>query len=140
WIAEKLEKKESIDLSFVGGIGAYHRKREELLKKVLKHYPLKIWGYGYKSDNKVKKIVKTLLNRGVYAKAYQGQAWGMKMFRVLSDSKISINTHGDIADGHAVNMRMFETTGVGTLLLTEYAPNIENYFVPDKEIVCYKNA
>ena len=43
-----------------------------------------------------------------------------------------------MAQDNAVNMRMFEATGMGTLLLTDHKTGIENVFVPDKEIVTYK--
>lgn len=134
-----IEDKKSIELSFIGGIGGFHKKREKILKKLIKKTPIQIWGYGYKSNNKLKNWLKTIKNFGVYNKVYKGQAWGIEMFSILHHSKITFNSHGDIADGHAVNMRMFEATGVGTLLITEYTKNIKHFFEPDKEIICYKN-
>ena len=35
--------------------------------------------------------------------------------------------------------RMFEIVASRSLLVTEYVPGIEEYFVPDKEIVCFQN-
>ena len=35
--------------------------------------------------------------------------------------------------------RMFEIVASRSLLVTEYVPGIEEYFVPDREIVCFKN-
>ncbi len=37
------------------------------------------------------------------------------------------------------NMRIFEATRAGSLLLTEYAPNLEELFEIGSEIVCYKS-
>ena len=37
------------------------------------------------------------------------------------------------------NMRIFEATRAGSLLLTEYAPNLENMFEIGKEIICYRS-
>ena len=61
------------------------------------------------------------------------------MFQKLSDSKISFNIHGDLAKNQAGNMRMYEVTGVGTCLLTDWKEVINDYFEPDYEIVTYKS-
>jgi spore maturation protein CgeB len=59
------------------------------------------------------------------------------MFQFLKDSKITLNTHGEKIN-FAANVRLYEATGVGTCLLTDWKENIESIFVPDKEIVTYK--
>jgi hypothetical protein len=41
------------------------------------------------------------------------------MYRVLECSKIVINHHGDVAPW-ANNLRLFEATGTGALLLTDW--------------------
>ena len=69
---------------------------------------------------------------------YRGEAWGLDMYAVLARSRISLNRHIDVAEGHANNMRMFETTGVGALLLTEAAPNLADLFAPGEEVVAYE--
>ena len=61
------------------------------------------------------------------------------MYEVLARSRISLNRHIDVAEGHANNMRLFETTGVGALLVTEAAPNLSELFVPGEEVVAYEN-
>jgi spore maturation protein CgeB len=60
------------------------------------------------------------------------------MYDVLSRSRISVNRHIDVAEGYANNMRLFETTGVGALLLTEAAPNLGDFFQPGREVVAYE--
>ncbi|MHC1739002.1 MAG: glycosyltransferase [Ignavibacteriaceae bacterium] len=65
--------------------------------------------------------------------------FGLEMYRTLRSSKIGFNIHGGIAADFAANVRLFETTGVGTLLLTDYKSNITEVFEPDKEIVTYKS-
>lgn len=66
--------------------------------------------------------------------------FGLEMYKALSRSKIGFNSHGGIAGDFAANMRMFEVTGVGSLLLTDHKGNIQKYFEPDLEIITYKNA
>jgi spore maturation protein CgeB len=36
-------------------------------------------------------------------------------------------------------MRLFEATGMGTLLITDWKDNIAELFEPGKEVVCYKS-
>ncbi len=68
---------------------------------------------------------------------YRGTAWGMEMYRLLARARVVVNRHGDIAEGYANNMRLFEATGVGATLVTEAAPNLANLFEPDREVVTY---
>lgn len=140
-VLEKLkhDKKSRYDLTFVGGIGGYHKKREKYLREIGDHTPLQMWGYGYRSDNIFKQQFKNLKYGKSFLQKYVGQAWGMEMFQILSDSKITLNIHGDIAQNYSVNMRLYEATGVGTLLLTDDADNLSELFIPDVEIVTFKN-
>jgi len=66
--------------------------------------------------------------------------FGLGMYRHLADSHITLNTHIDLAAGQASNMRLFEATGVGACLLTEWQPDLHNYFKPDEEVVTYRSA
>jgi spore maturation protein CgeB len=61
------------------------------------------------------------------------------MFKVLKNFKITLNVHSENTP-YAGNMRMFESTGMGTCLLTDYKENVDELFIPDEEIVVYKNA
>ena len=63
--------------------------------------------------------------------------YGMEMFRVVASFKIHLNTHGPAV--YASNRRLYETTGVGTCLLTDWKPNIADLFAPDQEIVTYNS-
>ena len=60
------------------------------------------------------------------------------MYRVLRDSRIAINRHIDAAEGYSNNMRLFEATGVGTLLMTEASHNLDSLFIPGDEVVAYE--
>ena len=61
------------------------------------------------------------------------------MFRVLRESKVALNRHIDAAEGFANNMRLYETTGLGTLLVTDAKENLSNLFEPGREVVTYAN-
>lgn len=103
-----------IDVSFVGGIGWQWVKGREVLEAVAREIPtFKWWGYG----------VEQLPADSPLRAKYQGTAWGRDMYRIYQRSKIVVNRHGEIAEGYANNMRMYEATGCGAVLVTERAKN-----------------
>lgn len=67
-----------------------------------------------------------------------GPLFGMDMFQFLSDSAITINVHGDTI-GFAANIRLFEATGVGTCLVTDWKENLGDLFEPDEEVLVYRS-
>lgn len=71
---------------------------------------------------------------------FRPAVFGLDMYQILKDSKITVNIHADASPTHASNMRLFEATGVGTCLITDWKKNIKELFEPDKEIVTYKSA
>ena len=66
--------------------------------------------------------------------------YGLEMFQQLHDCKVALNTHIDISPVSASNLRLFEATGVGTCLLTDWKENIHQLFSPDAEVVTYRDA
>ena len=64
--------------------------------------------------------------------------YGIKMFEMLHKSRLTLNIHIDVSRTHASNMRMFEATGVGTCLLTDWKEKLSLLFEPDTEVVTYK--
>jgi len=66
--------------------------------------------------------------------------WGIKMYQTLADALVVLNIHADSSPEYASNMRLFETTGVGSCLLTDWKKNIHELFEPDYEIVTYKSS
>lgn len=73
------------------------------------------------------------------AKQLKPPVFGLDMFNVLSQSQITLNVHIDIAGTHAASIRMYEATGVGTCLLTDYKEDLKAYFEPDSEVVVFRN-
>lgn len=131
-----------ITCSFIGNLTWAHLKRIQILKQLAKQTPIQIWG------NRPTLVSKGLFKKGfipVFLESHsfhtkiQSSIWGMEMYRILARSNMTVNVHGEVAEGIAGNIRMFEATGVGTLLLTEDAPNIRELFEPDKEVIVYNN-
>ena len=65
--------------------------------------------------------------------------FGLEMYQLLSDSKLTFNIHSSPAAGSVDNIRLFQATGVGTCLLTDWGSNMHQLFEADSEIVTYRS-
>ena len=122
------EPARDIPLSFVGGISPNHGKGLETLEKLAGLVPLHFWGYGAAHLDPASPI----------AGRHHGEAWGREMFTLLRRSQITLNRHIDVAEDYANNMRLFEATGCGALLVTDYKENLNDLFEIGKEVVAYR--
>jgi hypothetical protein len=64
--------------------------------------------------------------------------YGLNLFNTILKYHSVFNVHGDIAGTEVANMRMYEVTGMGRCLLTDWKPNIEYYFKDGEEVLTYK--
>ena len=114
---------------FVGGIHrpSVHRGGTALLERLSRELGMEVWGY---VDDRLSRESPLLRN-------HHGEAWGLDMYRLLARTRVAVNRHGDIAEGHANNMRLFEATGSGALLATEAADNLAELFEPGHEVLAY---
>ena len=64
------------------------------------------------------------------------ELFGKKYNEVIADSKIVINTHRDELCDYG-NIRDFEVTGLGSLLITDKAENMKELFVDGEEYVSF---
>lgn len=65
--------------------------------------------------------------------------YGLDMYASIAQASVCLNIHADNTPDYASNMRLFETTGMGTCLLTDRRRNIAELFEPDREAVIYEN-
>ena len=119
----------TIDVSFVGSLTRAHEGRVRWLEHLCRQLGVKVWGQG----------VEQLPSDSAIRKNWQGTAWGADMFRILRQSKMTLNYHIGIAGPYANNMRLYEATGVGTLLITDEKQNLTDMFKPGEEVVTYRN-
>jgi spore maturation protein CgeB len=115
-------------ITFVGSMTVYHDGRVRLLESLCKDLDIKIYGNG----------VDCLPKDSLIPQHYQGEAWGVEMYQILFNSKITVNHHIGMAKSYANNLRLFEATGVGTLLVTDWKKNLHEMFEPGKEVVSYR--
>ena len=106
-----------------------HGAGRRVLERASNEAGLEVWGYGAGALPKDSPI----------RSRYRGEAWGLAMYEVLAHSRIALNRHIDLADGYANNMRLYEATGVGALLVTEAGRNLPELFEPEREVVTYRD-
>jgi spore maturation protein CgeB len=131
-----------IDCSFVGNLSWAHIQRIRVMKQLADRTPIQIWGDRprLKSRGLLKKgFIPAYLEARSIKSRIRPAVWGMEMYEILARSAMTVNVHGEVAEGLAGNMRMFEATGVGSLLLTESAPNIKELYEPGEEVITYRD-
>lgn len=124
------QPERDIPLSFAGSLSPDHVDRIAFLEHIAAHAPLKVWGNG----------IERLPARSRLHSCYQGEVWGRDMYNVLRRSKITLNKHINIAGNMANNMRLYEATGMGALLLTDNQVNLREIFTPEEQVETYDTA
>ena len=119
------EKK--YDVIFVGGLGRHHVEWIDFLERVAEHCNLKVFGYGFENIPK----------NSILRERHGGTVWGLDMYAKLSASKIALNRHISISGRYANNMRLYEATGMGSLLLTDAKDNLDTLFDVGSQVLSY---
>lgn len=115
--------------AFIGSFGLHHRVNYQLLAALKESCPdIEIYG----NPNRRK-----LASMGLEGN-YKGRVFGREMLEIYGRVKVGINRHARFADRFAVNMRMFEVTGRGAVLLTESFENLSDLF-PKGALVAYSS-
>lgn len=131
-----------VDASFVGSLTWSHQSRIDLLRSLDRSVPLSLWvtfpPWNWKHLARPGFPRAWWTARDLLRKS-QGSVFGREMYAVLRRSRLTINVHLEAAGGLAGNMRMFEATGAGALLLTEEAPNLSEMFEPGVEVIPYRS-
>ncbi len=130
-ILNYLKKEENqYPITFVGSFSKYHLEFIDILEEVIKKFPESVFIWGYGIENIKSDLIK---------KRYQGEAFGLDMYNILYNSQITINRHADFAKEYANNMRLFEATGTGAFLITDYKKNLNDLFKTGVEVEDYNN-
>lgn len=116
---------------FVGALnGLHHRAGNRILARAAKDLPVQFWGYDLRGWPPWSPL----------RRRYNGEAWGIEMFRLLASARTVLNRHIGEAGEYANNMRLFEATGVGSLLVTDAKTNLPELFEPGDEVVTYASS
>lgn len=129
-LADIGEIPRNLACTFVGGISPSHAGRLKFLEQLAREVDITFFGYG--ADE---------LDRSSPIRArHRGEAWSLDMYRALARSRITVNVHIDVAENYANNMRLYEATGCGAMLLTDQKDNLSQLFEPGREVVSYSSA
>ena len=128
-LSKTIQNDRDIDFSFMGGISKHHSYASKNIEYLIKNANLQVYGYGAQ---------KLPLN-SIIRRNHNGERWGLDMYNILSRTKISFNRHINVAENNANNMRLFEATGMGSLLMTDQKDNLKELFEIDREIVTYNS-
>ena len=160
-ILERIRKQSAPDLPFVfiGSIrpGATHLlRRQSLVLQLARERGLAVFADlslpSPQREPALRGILAAMLNRSNSAEEVDIHAWramagevrparyGLEMFQTLRDSTLTFNSHSDFFGDWASNMRLYEATGVGVCLLTEWKQNLPSLFEPDREVAVYRSA
>lgn len=130
-VLEKIGVKKRIyDIVFIGSFSPNHIAGTKILEELASEIPVHVWGQG----------LEYLLPTSPLRKNFHGPIWGREMYKILAQAKIVVNRHIGVAEYYANNMRLYESTGMGAMLLTDHKRNLNELFEVDKQVVSYKNS
>lgn len=118
----------TMPISFIGSLQPIHQSRVEWLETICRHFDVQVFtpdADRLSSDSPIRRHCHPAI-------------FGQAMFQTLSDSQITLNHHGSIPP-FANNMRLYEATGIGTMLITDWKPNLPELFDPQREVLAYRS-
>ncbi len=68
-----------------------------------------------------------------------GPLYGLEMYKAMAKSLATFNVHINAAGDYVGNVRMYEATGMGTCMLTDWKKDLNEFFEIDKEVISYKS-
>ncbi len=119
----------NIDVAFVGGFSGIHTIGRDIFNH-LAEMGFSMALYGYEPQDLSPKAMHF----------FNGEVNGLDMYKVYAQAKIVINKHVfSVANDYANNMRLYESTGMGSLLITDHKKNLDQIFKLDSEVIAYQN-
>jgi spore maturation protein CgeB len=129
WLSCMDGEERPFDTTFIGSFHPMHASRVALLEVLCSRFPqVKVW---------TPRVDQLALGSSI-RNCYQGVAWGREMYQILSRSKITLNHHGDVLP-YANNIRLYEATAMGAMLITDWKENLPELFEPGKEVIAYRS-
>jgi len=123
-----MDGERNIPASFIGSFHSVHSTRIEWLEHICSKTQVQVWS----------SHVDQLPTSSYIRCSYVGPAWGREMYQVLRNSLLTLNHHGNVPS-FANNLRLFEATGIGALLITDWKENLPAIFEPGREVIPYRS-
>jgi spore maturation protein CgeB len=157
-VLNRVDSRESrYDVSFVGGLRLArraHNFRIDVLQHIDAAMPVEVWlakpptladvaiaAAGYARRGQTGHFLRHL-RRSVrlprLIRRAHSAVFGIDMYRVLADSRVTLNVHIDAAGDEAANIRLFEATGIGACLVTDWKSTLASIFRADEEVVTFR--
>lgn|SRR5215813_6290628 len=122
--------EKTTSVSFVGLLnGGGYKKRRELLEILCARMTDDISVWASSCDG--------IPPESAIRRRHRGHAWGQDLYQITANSKIALNCHSELEEQFAGNKRLFDATGLGTLLITDRSKNLHKIFEPGKEVATY---
>lgn len=144
-------RRERIDVSFAGSFfPGVHAKRYDLLCALLDAgVELEVYTNAFQMSavELARHVARSIRSSpgavrwlwGPLRKYSRPPEYGKSMLEVLFNSAISLNSHGDAVETFAANMRLFEVTGCGACMVTDWKPNLATLFEPGAEVMTFRS-
>ena len=150
------EEMRDIDVSFVGSLflnKGLHSNRVEMIYELMKKFKNNYIAINFSNKfflNFVSLIFRSIFKFDLFKKISffyrliyiyyfsKKPIFGKKMLKILNRTKILVNTHIEDTE-YAGNMRLFEGTGSGCLLITDVKKDIDKLFKPNEEIELFSD-
>lgn len=113
------------DIVFFGQLSKkWYQERIDFFKYLIKNN-INITIFGKTDDEILKKYCKPAV-------------YGKEIYTIIKESKIVLNIHSNDSK-FARNIRLFEVTGIGSMLLTDYKVNMDKLFKENIEVITFKS-
>lgn len=143
-------KKETHEITFCGSLnkGPHLGRYQTLLALVKSKLPIEIYtdakfneslSMTEKANSFFYGKYREMKDEQLIMKSIYPSVYGLSMLNLVKNSKISINVHIDISRNEAGNMRLFESTGVGSCMVTDWKDSLSSFFNIDEEVVVFKS-
>ncbi len=115
------------DIVFVGGSNP---RRLAIVSQLL-DLPIALYGGWLRKRQR--------FNRALRRRVHGRGAWGNELVALYHDAKIVLNISAwDPAEYSGLNLRVFDVPATGAFLVTDYSPELEDYYRIGEDIVCFR--
>lgn len=113
------------EIVFVGG----RNERRQRFVDPLLDLPIELYGKWHHKNR---------FNWRLRARVKAKGIWGEELVRLYNTSKIVLNISGWDPIHSGLNLRVFDTPATGAFFMTDYSPELDEYYDVGREIVCFR--
>ncbi len=129
------EDKEEVDVVFSGQWTSHHEHRNHIITEVARYHE------AHPDHFSLKYYVANIGNLPLpdaVVRVNHGARWALDMYKALRSARMNINAMIGLGGGCA-NMRLFEATGVGSMVLQEDRYDVDEFFRRGSELETFES-